>query len=233
MPDQRIEKWLHWIEGTIKNDVLTMHLQRDAWQKVSEMLERNGELPDSYWWEFMRDTYATSQAVAVRRQADTHKDVASLAKLIEEIRDDPSRITREFWIGQWSDPHDSFLMIEAERGWTTRYAGSVGDHLDPGIPAEDFDTLAEAAADVKTYVDQHVAHAEKPPRTPVEVTLTLKDVHDDIDVIGNLFKKYYNLLTASSYVFLVPVIQHDWMAVFREPWMRDGSVPQDAAPRTP
>jgi hypothetical protein len=38
----------------------------------------------------------------------------------------------------------------------------------------------------------------------------------------DLFKKYYNLLTASSYVMLVPVIQNDWKAIFRQPWMRPG-----------
>lgn len=90
MTDQRIAKWQGWIDGTIKNNVLTMHLQRDAWRKVSKMLQDNGQLPESYWWEFMRDTYATTQAVAVRRQADTHKDVASLGKLIEEVTEDPS-----------------------------------------------------------------------------------------------------------------------------------------------
>jgi hypothetical protein len=47
-------------------------------------------------------------------------------------------------------------------------------------------------------------------------------VHDAIDVIGHLFKKYYNLFTATSYVFLEPVIQSDWKAVFRVPWMRPG-----------
>ena len=55
------------------------------------------------------------------------------------------------------------------------------------------------------------------------VTLTLKDVHDAIDVIRDLFKRYYNLLTASSYGSLVPLIQHNWKAVFREPWLRTSS----------
>ena len=45
---------------------------------MSKIIEGNRELPDSYWWQFMFDTYAVTQAVAVRRQADLHKDVASL-----------------------------------------------------------------------------------------------------------------------------------------------------------
>jgi hypothetical protein len=218
--DQRIEKWKRWIDGPIKSDVLTMHLQRDAYRTVSEMLAENADnLPESYWWEFMRDTYATTQAVAVRRQADTHKDVATLGKLIEEIRDDHRRITREFWLAEWSDPDDPFMQREAVRGWADQYAGDDERYLDAAIPASDLDTLTDAAADVRAYVDRHVAHSEKPSQVSAEITLTLKDVHDDIDVIGSLFKKYYNLLTASSFVMLVPVIQHDWLAAFRVAWM--------------
>lgn len=223
MADQRIEKWTRWCDGTIKNNVLTMHLHRDAWREVSKIIEDHGELPDSYWWEFMLDTYVVTQAVAVRRQADTHPDVASLGKLIQEIRDDASLIRREFWIGLWGSDED--WKWQAERGWAEQYAGSVGDHLDPAIPAADFDALTDAAASVKAYVDQHVAHADS-SAVSAEVTLAIKDVHDAIDVIGDLFKRYYNLLTASSYAILVPAIQHDWKAVFRVPWIRPKGGPE-------
>jgi hypothetical protein len=62
-----------------------MHLRRSAWREVTEIIARNGALPDSYWWEFMLDTYLITQALAVRRQADLHKDVASLAKPLDEL----------------------------------------------------------------------------------------------------------------------------------------------------
>jgi hypothetical protein len=220
MSDPRIEKWTRWCDGMIKNNVLTMHLQRAAWREVAQILEDHGDLPESYWWELMRDTYGTTQAIAVRRQADRHRDAASLGKLIEEIGSDPTRITRDFWIGRW-DLTDPFLRADAERGWVTQFAGAVGTHLDPAIPGADLAILTEAAQGVKRYVDTHVAHADA---VSPAVTLTIRDVHDAIDVIGDLFKKYYNLLTADSMAFLEPVIQHDWTAVFREPWIR---------PRTP
>jgi hypothetical protein len=53
-----------------------MHLQRDAYMKVSRSLSTNETLPESYWREFMFDTYITTQAMAVRRQADIDKRVA-------------------------------------------------------------------------------------------------------------------------------------------------------------
>jgi hypothetical protein len=237
MTDQRIAKWTKWIDGTIRSNVLTMHLQRDAYRKVSSMLAANADnLPESYWWEFTRDTYATTQAVAVRRQADTHPDVASLGKLIEEVRDDAIRLTRDFWLGLWRDQddppynpdnmHDKLEQLRAEGGWSDEYGGSVGDHLDPAIPAADFDRLRDIAAGVKGYVDQHVAHADAAV-VSAEVTLTLDDVHDAVSVIGELFGRYYTLLTASSYTQFVPVIQHDWMAAFRVPWMPPGWTPSD------
>lgn len=197
-----------------------MFLHRYVSREVGKILEDNeAQLPESYWWEFMRDTYATTQAVAVRRQADTHPDVASLGKLIEEIRDDAGRLTRDFWLGLWSFEDDRFGLKRAmaEKAWEDHYGGSVGTHLDPAIPTADLDVLTTGAAEVKRYVDKHVAHAEP---VSAEVTLTLGEVHDAIDVIGDLFKKYYNLLTAVSYVELEPAIQDDWKAAFRVPWMR-------------
>jgi hypothetical protein len=216
--DQRIAKWTKWCEGTIKNEVVTMHLHRETWQEIGRIIDEHGSLPDSYFWEYHRDIYAVTQAVAVRRQADIHRDAASLGRLVLEISEDAKRISRDFWTGLW-DTSDTFDLRHAERAWSSQYAGKAGDHLDPAIPAGDLDQLRAAAAGVKTYVDQHLAHSDTNAARASD-TLTLKDVHDAIDVIGHQFKKYSNLLTAASWVSLVPVIQHDWLAPFRQPWIR-------------
>ena len=63
-----------------------MHLERDAYMKVTSILAANTTLPNSYWWEFMVDTYITTQAMAVRRQADQKRGVASLARIILETK---------------------------------------------------------------------------------------------------------------------------------------------------
>lgn len=221
MTDPRIEKWTRWCEGPIQNSILTMHLQRDTWQQVGRILTEHGRLPDSYWWEFMVDTYAVTQAVAVRRQADTHPGVASLGKLISEISEDSDRITREFWLDLWAD--DPFDILIAQREWAATYGGTAVSHLDPAIATADLSMLRSASAVVKNYVDKHVAHADyRAARSGV--TLSLTEVHDVIDVIGTLYQKYYSLLTAHSMGTLVPIIQHDWTAVFRQPWIKPKDV---------
>jgi hypothetical protein len=78
-------------------------------------------------------------------------------------------------------------------------------------------TLTAGAVKVKDYVDEHLAHSDAGPRADLP---TFNDLDAAIDRIGDLFKKYVNLLTASSYYSLVPVIQHDWEAIFRQPSIR-------------
>lgn len=112
--------------------------------------------------------------------------------------------------------------LRAEGQWAENYGGSVGSHLDPAIPAADFDALTAAAAEVKNWVDRHVAHADA-SAVPASVTLTLQDIHDPIDVIGELFRRYYTLFTAADMPDLVPLLPPTWKAVFVEPWIRPGS----------
>ena len=99
MTDSRIAKWLRWLDDEIKPEVITMNLHRHVWREVRGIVERNGSLPPSYWFEFSSDTYATTQAVAIRRQAEVDSRVISLGRLIDEIGGDATRLTRKFWVG--------------------------------------------------------------------------------------------------------------------------------------
>jgi hypothetical protein len=54
--------------------------------------------------------------------------------------------------------------------------------------------------------------------------LIAPEVHEGIDVIGALFQRYYTLLTASSWSFLVPTMEGDWKAIFCQPWIRSAWV---------
>lgn len=227
MTDERIAKWTKWIEGPIHNEVLTMHLHRHAWQEVRDIVEANGSLPDSYWWEFFHGTYGTSQAIAVRRMADEHRDAASLGRLIAEIADDPGRITREFWLSLWTNSDPMMIRHLAEPGWTEQYGG--GDALDPAIPAADLAELRAKSEPVTDFVDKHLAHCDATP-LPAERIPELGDVHAAIDAIGHLFRKYSNLFTAASWVDLVPTIQGPWLDVFRVPWIKPDDESSDSPP---
>src|SRR5262249_43857315 len=99
--------------------------------------------------------------------------------------------------------------------------------------------LLHAAARLKGFVDKHVAHRD---RRPMRRLPTYAELDDCIDVLGRLAKAYSLLLEQSALVEVVPVIQEDWKAPFRVPWIppkaarppadRVAVVPVPVAPRT-
>lgn len=237
--DPRIQKWERWFEHGISSDVFTMHLQRFAWKRMEEIARANPDLngTPSYLWEFLFDIYAKAQAGAVRRQADTGEQAASLGRLICEMGETPTLLTRDWWLGLWSNSEDDpYWRNVAEKAWSEEFAGGIDDHLDPAIPRADLANLRDGSEKVRRYVDHNVAHLDArtvpnpdgpptgtPPDAPARKggELTLNEVHEAIDLIGTLFKKYGSLLTAAAWVELTPALQHDWEAVFRVPWIRD------------
>jgi hypothetical protein len=224
MPDARIERWTAWIDGSIKNEFLTMHLHRYAWQETVRLVEDNTELPESYWWEFMYETYAITQAAAIRRQVDVRGDAGSLLRFLMEVEKGAAAITRAYWVDVLWAAEDRIDRMMAGRQWDQHFGGNVGDHLDPDIPRADAAALRSAGEDVKKYVDENVAHLSADP-VSAAVTLTVGDVHHAMDTCAELFRRYHSLFTASTLATLTPILQHDFFAVFRQPWMRKGYTP--------
>jgi len=218
MTDPRLTKWKRWIEGPIRDDVIGMHDARATWRHVGDMLAANGDLPASHWWQFMKDTYATTQAVAVRRQAVANRESNNLGTLLEELSQDCSLVTEEFWLRLWSE-HVALQQM-GQRIWKQQFGGENGTHLDPTIVLADAQKLKDGSARVKRYVDKHLAHSDQEANT-TDLPI-LSDVHDAIDLIGQVFRRYFNLFTASEMTQLEPTIAYDWMAVFRVPWMPKG-----------
>jgi hypothetical protein len=203
MIDQRIAKWTGWIEGPIKDDVVSMHLRRYAWHRLGEIISDHGSLPDSYFWHYLT-------------QAVPDPDSRNLGQLLFEVAHDPDGLTRDFRFGLQGTTDESDRLLD-ERIWTEEYGREVGDHLDPAIPKADLERLRLAAAEVKRYVDENVAHSDK---SPAEVVVTIDDMHAAIDAIGEPFRRCAVLLTGADWPNLTPVIQDEWEAIFREPWVR-------------
>lgn len=216
-PDATLAKWRSWIEGPIRSDVVDMHFKRLIWREIAAMMDANptvGEMPSAFW-DFHKDSYAVAQAIAVRRQADRDPRTCSLGVLIGEMRDNAQLLTRENYVALLGDRAADELMRQRADADFTKVAGD-GDHLDPTIADEYLAALRNAADRVRTYVNQHVAHDQAHP-TMTEAP-TFADLHEAIDAIGKIFQKVAVTLTG-GWNALEPVIQGDWQAIFREPWI--------------
>jgi hypothetical protein len=146
-------------------------------------------------------------------------------RLIMDIRKGAAVLTQTWWVGTLWSPGHPIERMEAERQWNTHFGGRVGDHLDPAIPTADAADLETAAAKVKRYVDENIAHTSAAPKEPA-VTLELADVHEAMETVDRLFRRYYSLLKcAGRTTTTTPIKQDDFYAPFRVPWMRPGFKP--------
>ncbi len=222
--DSKRDKWLRWFDDPIFPEISAMYLHRHAFRVIRDMVESNKSLPPSYFFEYVEDTYAVTQSVAVRRQAECTSRVTTLGRLIREVQEEAPRLTREWWIGLWGT--SSVVQFDVPGfAWEEQWAGGVGDHVDPSIPAHDLEQLTNGAAKVSDYVDQHLAHRDGRPKAGLP---TFADLDASVDLLGMLYAKYGNLLTASTYPLLTPAIQHPWLDVFRHAWMPSGWEPPKA-----
>lgn len=188
-----------------------------VWKRIGKIIETNDVLRErpSTFWDFLGQTYAATQAIAVRRQADTRPDVISLALVIKQMRDNAPALTREAYVSLFDQ--DNELMVQRGHQGFDALADEGGDHLDPSIPTADLTELADAAKRVRIYANEEIAHAAANP-TVLE-RLTYGELHDTIDALGVICRKYTQALTASWMVTWEPVMQDDWEAIFRVAWL--------------
>jgi hypothetical protein len=95
-------------------------------------------------------------------------------------------------------------------------SGGGRDHIAVDLVRADIETLNSVGRVVERYVDEAIAHTADETTHQVP---TFVDLNGAIDEIGELVKKYASLLTATILAELEPVIQYDWQAPFRQPWI--------------
>ncbi len=212
VPTQRRERWLDWL-NTLRDDLYNVFLWRATWLTVGDMVRANPDIQPSHYFAYLANTYGTSQAVAVRRLADDRSDVVSLARLIKEVRKHATEITVEWWVGL--DPN-----IDARD--FGRFRASGADHFDPSIASDDLAGLRGAVADVKAYVDEHLADRDPSPTKDIP---TFATIHAALDSVSAIFATYYTNLTGASILVFVPEPQIGWYRPFIVPWLAPGSKP--------
>jgi hypothetical protein len=211
-PEERYQRWVRWIDR-IRDATYSLFHYRRLWTELPEMTEA-ANLPPSTIFDAFGVWYATTQQVAVRRQVDRRRDTVSLRRLLEDIAANPGVATRQRHLAAWGGDED--FSREAHRNFD-RFAGEGRNTINRAMVREDITALENAAAIVKRYADEAIAHMADDIETQVP---TFGELNDTIDTIGELVKKYVSLLQAVWLVELVPVIQEDWKAPFRRPWLQ-------------
>lgn len=218
--DSRIAKWREWAERIRKETVSEIFTNREAFRAVARLLKSNPSIPGSDILSFSVGNYVRSQAVAVRRQTDVDSQSVTLGQLLKELESDNVRITRTWWIGQYDWGHqgrgdadfDQWAYLDPDEP----HHSEPGDVLSPLRVKHDIQRLQDACVAIRIHVDKVIAHSD---RKPPAVAPTFGELDRAIDVLGEVFSSYYNLLTCQALAHLYATPQFDRLAPFRQTWI--------------
>lgn len=140
----------------------------------------------------------------------------SLIRLLEDIARNPTVMNRDRHVGLWGN--DRFFIAQGNRNFDRFAKASGDDTVDRDAVNADINAVNGIVSKVEKYVDENVAHRSARPTVAIP---TFGELHDAIDVIGEVAQKYGSLLKAEMLAELEPVIQDDWLAPFRVPWLRN------------
>lgn len=209
--DSRLEKWVRW-QGAIDRDLTDLAIHRMAWRTLTEVWEqRDPPLPGSFLFAHFGRTYAQSQAVGLRRQADVDPDVQTLGRLLSDVVDHPEPISRRFIVGRYQWGHQWL----GENYFQGLDPGGTG-HVDPVIVQRDLDQLRDVVAPVALWVNRRVAHLST---RRVKAIPKFSELDEALSTVEETFLRWTTILTGAGRLSLEPVPQYDWVAPLRVPWI--------------
>lgn len=207
---------------TIYNDVVDLHHKRHIFRDTMAIIERNPALraEGGYVFEnWLVENYAVTLAVGIRRQGDRASDVISTAKLIADIENNATVITRDWFVNEYlvnAPANDKAFWKHAANEDFDKFAPDGAASPSVSLIRADQDRLQSVVGRVRHFVNKRLAHySTKGYQGPV----TFKEVHEALDELGVLLQRYSLLLKQSGLLAAEPIIVEDWRAVLRVPWI--------------
>jgi hypothetical protein len=223
--DQQWTQWQKDIERIYKETVYVFE-QRLVFREVTMMFQENDALKadGGFIWDWLRGIYGPAMVIAVGRELDRDTEVVNLIQLMYQMTKRPKVVSRKRFVemlkfkpppkkSAWPPSADGHLY-ELNQNWFTKNIGT-GEYLDRATIKKDRNWLEKRCRAVMKYRHKIVAH-----RTGMELSLTIKQLHDALDAIEKMLKKYYVLFAGSALMQAEPAIQFNWKKPFTIPWIK-------------
>ncbi len=221
---QKIEKWQRWIDR-IEDRVKVLMMYRAFNGQYVEIVNANPDLlPGNAFLSYFRAIYADGAAMAVRRQATSHRDSISLRRLLEELVEYPTLISRAWTRELYEHPlpsghtYDRKMAHFLADSTYKHYADACGDFLDLGLVQADLGQLETQTASVVQLTDRAIAHDDA-GGVRLDPPVTFDNLDAAIIYLEGLVRKYIVLLTGRSFSSLTPIDQTNSRSVFYIPWI--------------
>jgi len=161
----------------------------------------------------MGDAHIALVLTGVRRQIKIDSQSISLARLLSEIRDNPEKISRQYYRDLYIG---STVEVLADATFD-RLAGGGTSHYPQIRATRDLAALKTRARECEAFADRRIAHRDT--REPTVVP-KFSNASRAIKLMDRLWCKYDLLLNANHTDTLMPTFQYDWAEVFDVAWRK-------------
>jgi hypothetical protein len=218
-----VKRWRQDID-TIGNALTALQSSRQVYSELGRVIASNERLQTgNLLLERMLRWYVDHVLLAIRRDADPDTRTVSLRCLLDEIEQNPQELTlsrfRLLYTGSERPPSGDDIFATMMLATVYRpLADASGEALDPLKVRSDIDALTLATKRIKSVANQTVAHRQRAKLGGGALAIRVKDVHDAIDAVESIVKKYMAFLTGVSFSTFAPVDQTDWPEIFTFAW---------------
>jgi len=211
--NKQLKKWIQWLR-VVHDDVQQLLVKRDIFWKLQEIIKDNPGLhrPNSFY-NYLGDTYVAYICIGIRRQVKVNKKSISFARLLVEIIEAPSALSRQYY----RDLYKGSVVDDWADQCFDRFSGSGKAYISGDMVTEDLQELKRVASRVEDFADKRIAHRDK---GEPEVLPKFNDVDSCLDTLDRLYVKYHSIFHAGSMRSLKPTYQYDWMEIFLIPWRK-------------
>lgn len=182
-----------------------MWADRDVYIEYRAVVTSNPELnKGSGFLDLVDSMYISHVLLAVRRIADNDLRTISLYNLIEEIRDNPQHISRDWYINRFR------RKSEGERQFKKLWGSK--SHIDAARVNRDLQLLSNITNHIQISVNKNVAHNDRRKTTK---PLTYHELNTAIDGIFDLVSRYHALILNTAVATPNVLSSHK---IFTIPW---------------
>jgi len=211
--DDRLKKWIRWLE-IIYYDITQLLVKQNIFWELQDIIKANSKLqkPSSFY-KYLGDTYIAYITIGIRRQIKNDKYSISFARLLTELSQTPSVLSRKYFIGLYS----GFAVEHLANRDFDKFCGINKDYISPDIVNADLNELNWVASVIEDFTDKRIAHHDK--REP-KILPKFEEVDSCLGVLDKLYCKYHLAFHASFMNSLMPTYQYDWKQIFTIPWIK-------------
>jgi hypothetical protein len=199
------------------------------WKTIVQMLE-HAKVPQYVTVQnYLVRTYVATICTGVRRECDTDSRSSSLAGCLEALVACPHFASRERYRSLLSSELEARDAREAEAGYDA-FAPDGESSLRADLVGADLAQLKVAAQPVRRYTNKVLAHRDRAEsRKPEPISLTFDEMHEALDQVGLIARKYYRLRNPGvELASLTPHADFTFLTMFQHAWWTPGFVPPDA-----